>query len=253
MVAVDEVEVHVEGPTSRIVTVAAGTTESIEDLVPGTYTVALEGLTAGEVESFGETRQCWRRSRPEYQRNCDPAFVGTGARAALASTVTSGQDLSVQFPAVTGAVGYRIEWATSAGFMNPESMETASASAAITLTSVGTYYFRIRAKDRFRGTVDRARHSGPVTVMRAPEIVLMPTGRSFNATFGGANPPSQTVNVTNGGGGTLSGLGTSVAYQPGQPTGWLTRSLSATTAPATLTLSPITGSLAVGSYWQRCR
>lgn len=82
----------------------------------------------------------------------------------------------------------------------------------------------------------------------SPSIVLTPTSRSFAAVAGGADPAQQTVAVTNGGGGTLSGLGGNTTYQAGQPTGWLSTAISGTTAPATLFLTPHTGSLAPGIY-----
>jgi hypothetical protein len=47
---------------------------------------------------------------------------------------------------------------------------------------------------------------------------------------------STTVGITNGGDGTLAGLSTEVAFTAGEPTGWLTASLDATTAPTTLRL-----------------
>lgn len=63
-----------------------------------------------------------------------------------------------------------------------------------------------------------------------------------------ASPVAQTVQVLNSGGGVLSGLGFSVTYGNGA-TGWLSTSvLSATTAPATLTVRPITTALGVGTY-----
>src|SRR5439155_952320 len=86
-------------------------------------------------------------------------------------------------------------------------------------------------------------------VSAAPAIALNPTIVSFSATPGGANPAPQTVSVTNGGGGTLSGLAVgTISYGTGQSTGWLSASLSGSTAPATLTLSATSGSLAAGTY-----
>jgi predicted phage tail protein len=81
-----------------------------------------------------------------------------------------------------------------------------------------------------------------------PAIGLSPTSVSFNATAGGGNPANQTINVANSGTGTLDGLGTSVSYASGQPTGWLNANLSGTTAPATISLQASTGSLAAGTY-----
>ena len=83
----------------------------------------------------------------------------------------------------------------------------------------------------------------------APAVLLSPSSVSFGATQGGANPPPQPVNITNSGGGTLSGLAVgTISYGSGQPTGWVSASLSGNTAPATLTLSATTGSLPAGTY-----
>ncbi len=80
-----------------------------------------------------------------------------------------------------------------------------------------------------------------------PAIGLSATTASFNATAGGADPAAQTVNIANTGGGTLDALAAAVSFTSGPP-GWLTASLNATTAPATLTLQATTGSLAPGTY-----
>lgn len=95
----------------------------------------------------------------------------------------------------------------------------------------------------------------PVTVTyhvdRAPTppvIVLSTATLSFSATSGSSVPPSQPVNVTNGGEVALTGLSTSTIYTPGQPTNWLDVSLNSTTAPATITVRPNTTVIAAGTY-----
>src|SRR5947208_2711393 len=90
------------------------------------------------------------------------------------------------------------------------------------------------------GAVVRWATSGPV-------IRLSAMSTTFTAVQGGASPAPQTLSVTNGGGGTLSGLvrGT-ISYDAGQPTGWLAASLDQPDAPATLTLSATTGGLLQG-------
>jgi len=80
-----------------------------------------------------------------------------------------------------------------------------------------------------------------------PVIVLTPTSVSL-AAIGIVSPPAETVFVTNGGTGTLSGLGIgTVGYGPGA-SGWLTASVYPTTAPAILTLTAALGSLTPGTY-----
>jgi len=86
------------------------------------------------------------------------------------------------------------------------------------------------------------------TAPPTPIIQLSPQSQSFAATAGGASPAPLTVNITNGGGGTLNNLAAALSYTAGQPTGWLSATLSGTTAPATLTLSAVTGSLDPGTY-----
>src|SRR5580704_4384560 len=88
----------------------------------------------------------------------------------------------------------------------------------------------------------------PTTPANNAAISLATTTVSFGAQVGSGNPTSQTVNITNSGSGTLSGLtlGT-VAYGSGA-SGWLSASLTGSSAPATITLNATTGSLTAGSY-----
>jgi alpha-tubulin suppressor-like RCC1 family protein/pimeloyl-ACP methyl ester carboxylesterase len=85
-------------------------------------------------------------------------------------------------------------------------------------------------------------------VEAAPSIALSATSKVFAASTGGSNPPSQTVEITNSGGGTLAGLSASVTYPNGQPSGWISTSLSSTSTPSTLTLTPSVGALVAGAY-----
>jgi hypothetical protein len=80
-----------------------------------------------------------------------------------------------------------------------------------------------------------------------PAIGLTTTSISFGAQVGGGNPTAQTVSVANSGTGTLSGLALgTITYASGS--GWLNATLSATSAPATISLTATTGSLTQGTY-----
>lgn len=70
-----------------------------------------------------------------------------------------------------------------------------------------------------------------------PAIDLNPNIAAFNATPGSPAPPAQNVQVGNGGGGTLTGLGTGAIQYQGGANGWLSAVLNGTSAPTTLTLS----------------
>lgn len=86
-----------------------------------------------------------------------------------------------------------------------------------------------------------------ITVSAAPFAVVSPSTLTFNATAGGTNPPDQTANVSNAGGGSLTDVTVgAVAYGQGQPTGWLTGALSADFSTITIRVS-IAG-LGAGTY-----
>ncbi|MFL5613050.1 MAG: Ig-like domain-containing protein [Gemmatimonadaceae bacterium] len=87
-----------------------------------------------------------------------------------------------------------------------------------------------------------------VTIASGPRIALLPTVASFIGATGGASPGANTIDVTNGGSGTLSGLAATLSYASGEPTGWLTTSLSQATAPATLTITPNSAGLTSGMH-----
>ncbi|MEK7667730.1 MAG: Ig-like domain-containing protein [Gemmatimonadota bacterium] len=101
------------------------------------------------------------------------------------------------------------------------------------------------------GARSSVRDSAAIVVATTPVAVIgfAPATLSFTAPAGGANPPDQTVAVTNVGAGPLGSLTVSaVQYGSGQPTGWLSATLSNSSAPATLTIQVTTGSLTPGTY-----
>lgn len=81
---------------------------------------------------------------------------------------------------------------------------------------------------------------------QAPLLRVAPDSVFLSANTGGS--ASGSLNVSNGGTGVLSGLRKAVGYGAGQPTGWLATSLSATTAPAVLSLAADASGLAIGTY-----
>ncbi len=114
------------------------------------------------------------------------------------------------------------------------------------MTSAAAQALRLAAAAVFGSAL--ACGTDPVGPGSSGSLVLSSTDATFAAMASGANPDTTAVSITNGSSGTLSGLRTGIAYAPGQPTGWLTASLSATTAPSTLTLGATTGPLPAGSY-----
>jgi adhesin/invasin len=87
-----------------------------------------------------------------------------------------------------------------------------------------------------------------VTVTPAPIISLSGSTLAFAGTPGAPDPASQSVTVTNTGGGALDNiaLGT-ITYSAGA-TGWLSAGLDQASAPAILTITVATGSLPIGAH-----
>jgi predicted extracellular nuclease len=83
--------------------------------------------------------------------------------------------------------------------------------------------------------------SQPDTGGGTNELTVSPTSLTFNTQQGGANPPSQNVNV----GSTGASLQYSVEVSS---TGWLTVTPLSGNTPASVIVSATTGSLAAGSY-----
>jgi hypothetical protein len=90
----------------------------------------------------------------------------------------------------------------------------------------------------------------PSAPAQTPTINFSASTANFTASAGGPNPPSQnSIQVTNSGTGTLNDLSVgTITYQAGQPTGWMSASLSSTTAPATVTLAAVVGALPAETY-----
>ncbi len=74
-----------------------------------------------------------------------------------------------------------------------------------------------------------------------PAIGASPTSLSFAATQGGANPATQTVSISNTGGGTLS-------WSASDNAAWLTLSQASGTGNGVVRASVVTGTTAVGTY-----
>lgn len=81
-----------------------------------------------------------------------------------------------------------------------------------------------------------------------PAIGLSRASAVFTTTVTGSNPPGQTIEISNTGGGTLGGLQVGLAYEANQRSGWLSVQLNQATAPALLTLGATKGTLPAGIY-----
>src|SRR5205085_2574709 len=152
---------------------------------------------------------------------------GGGTLSGLSVTTTIGTEnwLTATLEGATAPTTLRIQLHTG-------SLPAGTRSAAVTVKTSTT------------GVLEKSiTVSFVITAAPTPTIGLSSTSGSFQATAGGSSPAPQTVNVTNAGSGTLSGLEATITYASSQTSAWLSALLSQTTAPATLTLRATTGSL----------
>lgn len=129
-------------------------------------------------------------------------------------------------------------------------LNTTTAPASLTLQanaaglSAGSYLATVRVNAP--GASNSPRDiSVTLTVSSGPLIVVASPSLSFSSTTG-ASPSAQVVAISNGGGGILSGLSTTLQYTG--TAGWLTATLNTSTAPATLTVQPSHTGLSAGTY-----
>jgi hypothetical protein len=176
------------------------------------------------------------------------APAGTGDPAARAIDIVSVNGTPIAGLAI-GAIQYTggqpTGWLTTAALSGTTTPATLTLRPSTGTLPAGTYTARvpIAAPTATNSPVDVA-----VTfVVPAPLIALSATAQSFTATQGIGAAAAQAVTISNGGRGSLTGLQATVSYGGG-PTNWLNASLSATTAPATLTLTPVANNIARGTY-----
>jgi uncharacterized membrane protein len=87
-----------------------------------------------------------------------------------------------------------------------------------------------------------------VTLTRSGTSISMASTAAITARNGGGKDTAR-VDIVNGGSGTLSGLSLgAISYAEGQPTGWLTAALEATTAPTKIRAITTSEGLPAGTY-----
>ena len=130
---------------------------------------------------------------------------------------------------------------------NASSLVTVGTVTSINIgTPVVTQYYFITAYDFAN---NESSESGLATFTPAgspppvvpPVIGASPTSLSFAATQGGANPATQTLSISNTGGGAFN-------WSAGKNATWLTLSPVSGTGNGAVTLTVTTGSLTAGSY-----
>ncbi|MDH3222728.1 MAG: fibronectin type III domain-containing protein [Gemmatimonadota bacterium] len=148
-----------------------------------------------------------------------------------------------------GTLSTAVEYLSGSGGWLSASLAQESAPTQLTVSargsdlSAGTYQGEVTVTDGASSAVVAV---SLVVTEPPPEIDLSRSSLAFAALSGSSLPPSQSVAVTNGGGQSLTGLGTQIAYSG--PSGWLTATVSPGSAPATVTVRPSSTELPAGSH-----
>ncbi len=226
-------------------------------LATGTYTATVSVAAAGASNSPQQVAVTLAVGPP-------PSIVLAAATADFAATV-GGASPAAQTIAVTNggggslgglAVGVTYAQGQPGGWLTTATLDRTTAPAVLTLRpttgalAAGTYTATV-AVSAASATNSPRSIAVTFTVGQAalpPSIALSRATVSMAGSVGGANPGAETVDITNGGGGTLAGLTATVIHAGGQPAGWLAATLGSATAPTTLTLQATTGALAAGTY-----
>jgi large repetitive protein len=173
--------------------------------------------------------------------------------SALSGAIAPAEQVSITNVGGATLTGLTAQVAAGASWLSA-SLNTQNAPATLTLSasslalSPGTYNTTVTVASPVASNSPRTIAVTFTVGAPPPAIALNVTSRTFTAPNGGGNPAAQSVVITNGGGGTLSGLTTSISY--GSGSGWLSASLSATsitTGSSTLTLTATTGTLTAGT------
>ncbi len=145
----DQGRIRVIGPTSRVVTVVPGTNETITGLVPGTYSVVLEALLQGAVESFGETSGVTVVAGQNTSVSVGlQSFVPAITSAALVDGFVS--DVRVQWSNVSGAEDYQVNCSLSLAFPEAPLADLGPGEEVVCrFDEPGTAHFRARGRNEF--------------------------------------------------------------------------------------------------------
>ncbi len=134
--------------SARTVTLTKGTggfTGTVTDLATGTYSVAVFGYAAGDVDYYGFTTGVTVSANQTATASL--TFATFIPSPAAIGSQTAQFRFAAQWPAVAGADSYKVELDRTSAFSNPSRTTSTGASATVTVTDTGTYYLRVRASN----------------------------------------------------------------------------------------------------------
>jgi alpha-tubulin suppressor-like RCC1 family protein len=136
------------GPSSKTVDLQLGADNywqgTIDALNPGTYTVTVEGLEAGEISGLGTTSGVEVVAGQQATASVTlTSFVPTITVGIGSPTTTL--EIPISISTVQHADGYRVEWATNAEFTGASTQNLTQTSTVLSISALGTYFVRARA------------------------------------------------------------------------------------------------------------
>lgn len=148
-IALDGARVSVSGPTTKTVSSSTPTGGNfqlvVSDLAPGSYTVTVEGLAAGQVAHFGQTAGVSVTAGVSTPASVSFPVFQPGIPAAGEDTMDVLR-FTASWTAVANATGYIVQWSQSPTMTNPSSVSVTGATTTdIAVTSEGKYYYTVKA------------------------------------------------------------------------------------------------------------
>lgn len=224
---------------------------STTGLEPGTYTATLtvsSPVSANGPQSLAVTLKVLRPATIVLDRGRVELGAVPGEQSPVETVqVTNGGDAPLT--ALIASVEYM---ADAAGGWLDAALSASSAPATLSIAAdaaslaEGSYQALVRVSSGVAG-VDPVLLVVDLVVAPGPAITLSSTRVDFTAVVSQASPGDQSIEVTNGGGGTLHSLSLGPIDYDGAG-GWLQAALSNTVAPTDLVFGVSSGALAPGRY-----
>jgi hypothetical protein len=158
----------------------------------------------------------------------------------------SGPVLGLTIGTITYGTGQPTGWlnASLGGATQTPAVVTLSAN----VSGVPSGTFTASVPVRSTNAANSPRNITVTLVVPPPQIALSTTSANFTATQSIGTATAQVINITNSGGGQLTGLARSFTFGGGA-SNWLSATFNTTTAPATLTIQPTAAAgIARGTY-----
>lgn len=226
-------------------------TAAVTGLAPGVYTAVVPITATGAPNSPQNINVTFTVTpRPTLELSRTTVAINAISGAANPAPETVNLTSSTSAPAAGLAASIAYNEAAQAGWLtatvNPNTTpSTLTLQASAGARPAGTYTATVTVTSTDASNAPR-QVSVTFTVAPAPRIDVSQPTLSFGAPVGGANPTAQTLQITNGGGGTLTGLNAAVSYTNGN--GWLNAPLTAGTNAGSVLVQPNITGLAAGTY-----